>query len=234
MQKTYQVDTFQQNLMKTLQIAPPPWALEGSGYIFLFKFPKKFVLENAFLADYQLTNFWGGFGTLMLVDYQKSGVGAYRELLFVPGMFNFQGKKVFSISKIYVSSENSVYNGIENWGIPKELADFEVQKINENEEIIEVKIAEKTFFKVHLKKRKFYFPITTKLFPLKLAQRLRQDLLLTTSPANGKATFAKLLDCQADSQYFPDVSTLKPIAILAVKDFKMTFPKAEVLENYFG
>jgi hypothetical protein len=224
---------FHQNLPNPTKVSPPPWNLKGNGYIFLFKFSKKFVEENAFLADYQRENFWGGFGTMMLVDYETSGVGAYRELLFVPGMFNFNKKKIFSISKIYVSTYDSVWNGIQNWGIPKELADFDITKIAENEEIIEVKIGAKTIFKVHLKKRKFYFPISTKFFPLKLAQRQGNDLLLTNSPANGKATFAQLLDVQVDSNYFPDISQVKPIAILAVKDFKMMFPLAEVLKGYF-
>lgn len=214
--------------------APPPWKLKGNGYIFLYHFPKSFVEKFGFLADYQANRFNGDFvGTVMLVDYATSAVGPYHELLFVPGRLSFDKKKIFSISKIYVSSQESVENGIANWGIPKELANFKITKLSEKEEVIEVMIAEKTFFKVHLHKRSFKFPITTKFFPLKLAQKLGNDLLITNSPAKGKASFAKLLNIEVDSSQFPPISQLKPLSILAVSDFEMEFPHPEITRNYF-
>ncbi len=216
---------FDSNLLpKPNKIVAPPWDLKGNGYIFIFKFPKSFVEKKGFLADYQAEKFKGYFGTVMLVDYAESGVGPYKELLFVPGMFDLGGKTIYSISKIYVSSYDSVWNGIENWGIPKELADFKVNNLNENEDIFEVSIEGKVFFKAHLKKQNFYFPITTKFFPLKLAQRLRDKLLITSSPAKGKATFAKLKQIEVNPKFFPDISQVKPLLVLAVKDFKMQFP----------
>jgi len=218
------------------QMAPPPWNLEGNGYIFLFHFPKAFVEEQGFLDAYQYDTFKSGLvGTVMLVDYSTSAVGPYKELLFVPGRFNFKKAPNFtwSVSKIYVSSYDSVWNGRENWGIPKELADFKIHKINKSEEIIEVKIGDEVFFRVHLKKRKFTLSISTRFFPLRLAQKLRGDLIITNSKANGKASFAKLLDIQVNSQYFPNVSKAKLLAILAVKDFKMTFPIPKILTDYF-
>jgi hypothetical protein len=214
--------------------APPPWTLKGNGYIFIYHFPKEFVNKFGYLADYQQDSFNGDFvGTVMLVDYETSAVGPYQELLFIPGRLNFNKKKLFSISKIYVSSQDSVWNGNENWGIPKELADFKITKINGKEEIVEVMIDGKTFFKVHLSKRSFSFPITTKFFPLKLAQKRRNDLLITNSPAKGKASFAKILDIEVNSAFFPPISQLKPLSILAVKDFEMTFPEPMVLKDYF-
>ncbi|MFN3850708.1 MAG: hypothetical protein ACK4NY_14840 [Spirosomataceae bacterium] len=221
-------------LPKPEKTVTPPWNLKGNGYIFIYKFPREFVEKFGFLSDYQAESFDGFFGTVMLVDYAESGVGPYRELLFVPGMFNLNNKKIYSISKIYVSSYDSVWNGIENWGIPKELADFEVKKVNQDEEIFEVSNNRKTFFKVHLRKRNFYFPISTKFFPLKLAQKLRKDLLITNSPANGKATLAKVIDIEVDSQFFPDISLAKPLLVLAVKDFKMKFPIPKIIKNYFA
>lgn len=214
--------------------APPPWKLKGNGYIFLYHFPKSFVEKFGFLADYQADRYDGDFvGTVMLVDYATSAVGPYHELLFVPGRLDFDKKKIFSISKIYVSSQDSVENGIANWGIPKELADFKITKLSEKEELIEVIIAEKTFFKVHLQKHSFKFPITTKFFPLKLAQKLGNDLLITNSPAKGKASFAKLLNIEVDSSLFPPISQLKPLSILAVSRFEMEFPRPKIISNYF-
>ena len=105
-------------------IAPAPWQLTGNAYIMVYKFSKEFVEEQGFLEDWQKDAFEGYLGTVMLVNYETSGVGPYFELLFIPGMFDFEGKNYFSISKIYVSSDDSVYNGIKNWGIPKEQAEY--------------------------------------------------------------------------------------------------------------
>lgn len=220
------------------QIAPPPWELAGDGYVFLFRFSKAFVQEQGFLEDYQHSAYQHGLlglGTVMLVDYKTSDVGPYRELLFVPGKFRFNNapRGTWGISKIYVSSYNSVWNGKENWGIPKELAEFNIRQINKREEQIEVKSGNEVFFKARLKKRRFSFPVSTKLFPLKLAQKLREDLVITSLSANGRASFAKLLDIQINSLYFPDFSKAKLIAILSVQDFKMTFPLPKVLNDYF-
>jgi hypothetical protein len=146
---------------------------------------------------------------------------------------NFDKKKVFSISKIYVSSQDSVENGIANWGIPKELADFSITKPTVKETIVEVLIEGKTFFKVHLRDGSFKFPISTQFFPLKLAQKLGDDLLITNSPAKGKATFAKLLNIEINDAHFPPISQLKPLSILAVSDFEMEFPEPVILSNYF-
>ncbi|NOS55010.1 MAG: hypothetical protein HOP37_01990, partial [Cyclobacteriaceae bacterium] len=118
-----------------IRIASAPWKLTGSGYILLYRFPKAFVAEHGFLVDFQKEKFVSGWGAVMLVDYKTSPVGPYRELLFIPGIFSFNKKKVFSISKIYVSTQNSVINGIENWGIPKELADFRWSKERSSEHI---------------------------------------------------------------------------------------------------
>jgi hypothetical protein len=220
------------------QIAPPPWNLTGNGYVFLFRFSRAFVQEEGFLEEYQRTTYQRGFlglGAVMLVDYKTSDVGPYRELLFVPGKFRFNGAPdgTWGISKIYVSSYNSVWNGKENWGIPKESAEFKVQKINEREEQIEVKSGNVIFFKARLKKSRFSFPVTTRLFPLKLAQKLREDLIVTDLSANGKASIAKLLDIQINSLYFPDISKAKLIATLGVQDFKMIFPVPMVFNDYF-
>ena len=214
--------------------APPPWKLKGNGYIFLYHFPKSFVEKFGFLSEYQSNRFDGDFvGTVMLVDYETSAVGPYHELLFVPGRLDFDKKKVFSISKIYVSSQDSVENGIANWGIPKELADFSIIKLTAKEKIVEVLIEGKIFFKAHLRDGSFKFPISTKFFPLKLAQKLGDDLLITNSPAKGKASFAKLLNIRVDSSHFPPISQLTPLSVLAVSDFEMEFPKPLILTNYF-
>jgi Acetoacetate decarboxylase (ADC) len=218
---------------ENINIAPAPWHLTGNAYIMVYKFSKRFVEEYGFLTDYQQDRFLGYVGTVMLVDYKTSGVGAYRELLFIPGMFTFDWKKVFSISKIYVSSHDSVYNGIENWGIPKEYADFDWLQNTDGSEDISAKIDGKEFFKANFKKGFISFPLTTKIFPLNVVQKLRKDLIITNPTAKGKATLSSMKSVKVDKNFFPDLSKATPFLTMKVKDFEMTFNVPVVKENYF-
>jgi len=115
--------------MQLTQIAPAPWSLTGRGFVLLYYFPAAFNQQFGFMADYQQAGYKGGLGAVMLVDYNSSDVGPYYELLFIPGLFYLGGKLTFSISKIYVSSYDSLWNGRENWAIPKELAQFKVSEL---------------------------------------------------------------------------------------------------------
>jgi hypothetical protein len=216
-----------------IHIAPAPWHLTGNAYIMVYRFSKKFIEENGFLADFQLDRFLGYVGTVMLVDYQTSGVGPYRELLFIPGMFTFNWQKMFSISKIYVSSEDSVYNGIQNWGIPKEYADFEWVQ-NGDAEHISVKLNDQVFFQATFKKKFISFPLTTSLFPLAVAQKLQRDLIITNPTAKGKATFAKMTQVSVNKQFFPDLSKATPLTTLKVQNFEMNFNVPIIKKDYFA
>src|SRR6187549_840298 len=118
--------------------APAPWTLTGDGYIFVYKFSQDFVRSQGLIPPFLQGAYRGGFGAVMLVDYHTSGVGAYRELLFIPGVFEVNGKNYYSITKIYVSTMASVVNGQENWGIPKEVADFDIQRLDDSSERITV------------------------------------------------------------------------------------------------
>jgi len=219
--------------IQEVKIAPAPWNLTGDAYIMVYKFSKGFVQEYGFLADYQQDRFLGYVGTVMLVDYKTSGVGPYRELLFIPGMFTFDWKKMFSISKIYVSSRESVYNGIENWGIPKEYADFDWQTNMDRTEDISVKIDGKEFFRTTIKKGFLSFPLTSSILPLTVVQKLRKDLIITNPTARGKATLASIKSIEVDSIFFPDLSKVSPLLTMKVKNFEMNFNVPLVKKDYF-
>ena len=175
------------------------------------------------MAQYQQDSYRGYVGSVMLVDYQTSPVGPYRELLFIPGLFDMAGRKTFSISKIYVSSHDSVWNGIQNWGIPKEYADFEVTRLDAKTERVEVSMNGKTFFSAQLKSKSFHFPIITSLFPFRITQLLGSDLVLTNPSASGRACFVSCQNLKTNPDFFPDFSHLKPLSVLKIKNFKMHF-----------
>ncbi|MFN8354833.1 MAG: acetoacetate decarboxylase family protein [Spirosomataceae bacterium] len=218
--------------MQPTQITPAPWSLTGNGYIFLYRFSSEFAEKHGFLADYQQKRFKGIIGTVMLVNYETSGVGPYQELLFIPGLFDFGGKNAFSISKIYVSTYNSVWNGINNWGIPKELADFE-WKSNGPYDDITVRLGDTEIFSAQLKKVGWQFPLTTALTPVTVAQAHAQDLICTKPTAQGKGQWTRLLHLNANPSYFPNLTLAKPLAVIAANRFRMTFPVPVIEQDFF-
>lgn len=196
----------------------------------LYHFPRTFNEQYGFMQPYQQAAYRGWVGAVMLVDYATSGVGAYQELLYIPGCFKLDGKWVFSISKIYVSTYDSVWNGIENWGIPKELADFAVQKDSTGIRRFSVSQTGVPFFSAELKPWSFALPVSSSLLPpLRIVQERRNALLLTQPQASGKAQLATLKSVQADAAYFPPLQHLKPLLVSSIPRFTMTFPLPKLL-----
>ncbi len=210
--------------------APPPWTLTGNGLIFLAHFPEKFVRAHGFLEPYQQTAYRGWVGTVILADYHTSNVGPYQELLFIPGLFRFGQTTAFSISKIYVSTQESVTNGRSNWGIPKEQADFKFDRDASGRQEISVGRDGQAFFSVQANAWGPRIPITTTLLPgFRVAQEplppsKAGQLLLTAPVASGSARLTTLTNLTIDTAFFPDLGRISPLVALTIADFKMTFP----------
>jgi hypothetical protein len=215
----------------TVKKYPAPWNLKGNGYIFAYKFPKKRSSEQFFHADFLDDPAFSGFGTVMLVDYHESTAGPYRELLFVPGRFNYKGKKLYSITKIYVSTMESVVNGRENWGIPKELADFTITPAGWRKERIIVEKDGELIMDVTLRKFGLPYFVSTRLFPLPLVQKLNKKIYFTKFNGRGKGllTFAKSIT--VNSKLFPDITRNRPLFIKRVENFKIEFPVSTIIEE---
>jgi hypothetical protein len=218
--------------------APPPWTLTGSGVIMVAHFSESFVRAHGFLEPYQQQAYRGWIGTVMAVNYTTSPVGPYQELLFIPGLFRFGTHTSFSIAKIYVSTRESVWNGRQNWGIPKELASFSFDTHSDGSQSIRVYYEGHPLLSLRAKPWSFRFPITTAVIPgFRVIQRqltgetasaLPSDGLLLTRPsATGSARLATLSGLTVDPVRFPDLNLVKPLAVFAVDNFQMTFPRAE-------
>ncbi|KAG7087665.1 hypothetical protein E1B28_013613 [Marasmius oreades] len=115
-------------------VAPAPWLLDvAEGYVFVLPT----ILSSAFLppgtadplekdAETSTGAMVPDIGALMLVRYSSSPVGPYDELIYIPGRWAYSsGRSGLRITRIYVSSNASVYNGRRNWNIPKHLATFD-------------------------------------------------------------------------------------------------------------
>ncbi|MCP4134219.1 MAG: acetoacetate decarboxylase family protein [bacterium] len=205
---------------------PAPWTLHGKGYMFVYKFKKDLYGKDYYTDTWGSNAPFSGFGTMMLVDYRDSDAGPYGELLFSPGRFRYEGKRFHSVTKIYVSSMVSVLNGRENWGIPKEQADFSFTELKGSRERITVAKDGVVFFDAVIRKRGPRFPITTKVVPLPLVQFLDNKSFITRFFGKGKGRFAKIESMEINNSFFPDISENKPMTSIGVEDFEITFPVA--------
>jgi hypothetical protein len=211
---------------------PPPWRLTGRGYIILYRFPKAFTMAQGRIPIFLNTSLTGGLGAVMLVDYTESNVGPYGELLFIPGRFHFRGKKLHCITKIYVSTRESVENGWENWAIPKELADFHFTlptHTKRTEKIIVAKDNE-PIIDVVIKHGRLPFPIHTKLIPFPLLQEKNGKLYYTCFTGKGIARFARIEAVSVNPGLFPDIAPFRPFMAVRIDNFAITFPPPHIMD----
>ncbi len=209
---------------------PAPWHLRGKGYIMVFRFSREFVQQNSFLPEAWMPWYKGGLGSVMLVDYQESEAGPYKELLFIPGRFSFWGQKHYTISKIYVSTASSVQNGRANWAIPKELADFDWQGSANNEQIT-VKSQGAKVMEIALRAKGPKFPINTRVFPLSIGQEEDGRTLITRPYGRGWGRIASVNTLSVNRAYFPDISGIKPLIAFRVDLFQMVFPASKQIQG---
>jgi hypothetical protein len=168
----------------------------------------------------------------MLVDYAQSNCGAYHELLFVPGQFASPQGKFWSISRIYVSSQTSVDNGIANWGIPKEFAEFSWQRQGRLERVGVGNFAEFVFSSSGIG-----LPIGLNSLPAPWRTLLHPELtgrsllpadcgknLLTTLSGQGTMRPARLHSARAEAAHFPDLEHLRPVSAVLAEPFNLIFP----------
>jgi hypothetical protein len=218
--------------LTTNTAAPAPWRLHGDGYVFLYQFNAEWVAAQGFVPEPLRPQFRGGIGALMLVRYRETPVGPYDELLFIPGLFEIDGAQYHSITKIYVSTQTSVVNGQNNWGVPKERADFTFKWLDDVSERVNVTlpdgeaIAEFTV----INEGGFRIPINTQLLPLKpvLGQQWDGQLFITSPFSKGTIQFATLQHTRINAAHFPSLGHLSPMVGSRATDFELHFPPATI------
>lgn len=218
---------------KQVTHVPAPWQLHGDGYILLYRFPRSFVLENGFLPPALANSYVGGPGAVMLVNYQHSDAGPYRELLFTPGQFQVNGRRFYSITKIYVSSWESVINGRRNWGIPKEFADFEVTQPEPDTERLQISLTGQVFADFTFKTGTWGLPVNTSIVPPALRTILEPwdgKTYLTAPNGRGRIQAASLQQAHCDQSFFPAVGQFHPLMCVRASGFDLQFPLAEIAE----
>jgi hypothetical protein len=209
---------------------PPPWHLKGKGFIIPFLGKENILLEKGFISEEDKEFFRGGLGAVMLVNYESSNVGPYYELLFIPGDFSYdvsgKSKLYKRITKIFVSSLISIQEGRLNWAIPKEFANF---KWNTNGNNTEISVSTKDgeiFLEAEFTKKYFYFPLTTKIYPVSLLQKTEAGKLISTKfSGSGKGKFAAINKWSVNEKYFVDINKVAKFSIgLSADEFNIVFP----------
>lgn len=175
-----------------------------------------------FLPESLKSNFSGGLGYVMLVNYTESPVGPYKELLVIPGKFKTPLGSKQTISKIYVDSGKSLNSGRANWGIPKELAQFDWFQDRKTTRI-SVRKNEEAFFEIEVSKQPIKFPITTSLLPIRLYQELNGTTYQVNPTGRGIGQLVKASIGDINPKFFPDVRGAKCLAV-SVNPFWMKFP----------
>lgn len=208
-------------LARNLPVAPAPWNLKGIGIILIYKFSKAWVENHGLLPEYLQGKFKGGLGYLMLVNYTESPVGPYKELLLIPGKFSPSGKQ--SISKIYVSSEASTFNGRANWGIPKDTLPFSWET-KDGVEKIQLHSEDKVVFDCEIRSGGIPFPVSTALLPIDLYQRWEGQDFYTKPAGKGWGKLAKVKIMHSDPAFFPAMDQVKPLLAVKVDPFYINFP----------
>ena len=212
--------------------APAPWRLAGDGWILLLELPEAVRHDPRHLPPELRDCPLGGPAIVMFVDYADSPAGPYRELLYIPGRFTLpEGGHAWSVTRIYVSTWESVVNGRRNWGIPKDRADFARAPAG-GEERVEASVAGRRVAALSLAARGPRLPTHAGLLPAALRRLVqfhggqRFDL---APGARGSVRLARVSAMHSDAELFPALERARVRLALKAERFALTFPVAEIV-----
>lgn len=212
--------------------APAPWTLRGRAYILVVKMPEQALANCAFTPTTLRKSRHSPLSLAMLVDYESSPAGPYQELLFIPGTFDFNGERHPSISRIFVSTMDSVFNGRRNWGIPKDRCDFRISWQEDGVDQAKLTADDGSHIaSLLLAARGPSLPMPGHWLPagLRTLSQLWEGKQYTLAPsARGRIRRARLLDWHFDAAHFPDLAHGRCVAAFQIPSFEMIFPEPTV------
>ncbi|KAI1122389.1 hypothetical protein F5Y10DRAFT_287226 [Nemania abortiva] len=134
--------------------APAPWKLKATVYIVGFYSKAGQLPDHAYSPLERDSPYAsaaasgehkGGTAWFQVIRYTESPVGPYDELIVCPGHFSYDveegGKRTktnLRISRIYVSQKYTCWNGRTNWNVPKHLARFEFDDLDDGTTVVRV------------------------------------------------------------------------------------------------
>lgn len=207
---------------------PPPWTLRGDGYMLFYLLPPEQTRDDTFapleLAGRQV----GRITIVILVDYRESNAGAYREIFIAPGAFRFFDDRVYrSVTKIYVETQASVVGGRQNWGIPKELAAFEIRAEGPGVETYVASSGGSPFAEMTLRSHAPGLPAAPWMLPLtfrRFAQVLDGRSCAFDFSMSGTARRVSVVSARFDPTRFPDLNRGRFLAGARMSHLAMNMP----------
>lgn len=212
---------------------PAPWDLRGHAWMVALRLPKDDPARTAFVPPGLQGSVKAGLSVLMCVVYDEAPCGPYRELLFIPGTMNFGDARYPSISRILVSTWDSVVNGRANWGIPKDRANFEWARTPDGDRWQVTSDGREVCAMEFTAPAGVRLPLRTTWMPGRLgtlAQRMDGRTYYCQPRATGSLRLCRLRQWHFDAALFPDLSRATVLAALRIEDFRMTFPLARVVD----
>ena len=209
--------------------APAPWRLTGDGWILLLQLPQAVQRDPRHLPPELRDCPLGGPAIVMFVDYAASPAGPYRELLYIPGRFTLaDGRHAWSVTRIYVSTWESVVNGRRNWGIPKDRADFSRESADGLEQL-RVSVDGHPVAELELRARGPRLPARAGLLPAALRRLVQYHAgrRFELSPgARGGVRLARATRLASDPELFPALTQARVRMALKAERFTLEFPLA--------
>jgi acetoacetate decarboxylase len=207
---------------------PAPWTLRGEAHVLLLNQPRQ---GRGVLAP-GVTLRRGGLGVLALARYAESNVGAYDELLWlVPWGLQVDGRRLHHVPRIYVSTEASRSNGRSNWGIPKELAVFDVQRLSPNAQLFHVTAAAGVVARFVVESGRRAVGVGSGLLPAGVRRlgQVDEGRLFELAPSvRAHASTARFADLYADPQLLSDVRGARWQRAFSLRNVELLFPVPRV------
>lgn len=217
--------------LPVVPLRPAPWQLQASAYVFAVQMPEEVLDHAAFVPSELVPRRKNRISVVLLVDYAQAEVGPYQELLIAPAAFAHAQGTYPSITRIYVSSYESVVNGRNNWGIPKDRAEFERTPLSGGVETVRVSRDGHAFAELVLHPYGPTLPVRSWLLPRSLrtlVQHWHGSSYRFTLSANGKARMASVERWSFDPNYFPDLARGRVLTGAYLPSFEMLFPVPEI------
>jgi hypothetical protein len=209
--------------------APAPWALRGDGWILLLRLPEAVRRDPRHLPPELRDRPLSGPSVVMFVDYAESPAGPYRELLYIPGRFELgDGRRAWSVTRIYVSTWESVVNGRLNWGIPKDRADFHREPLGRGERL-SVAVDGQAAATLELVPRGPALPFHAALLPrgLRTLVQYHAGRRFELAPgARGRTALGQVQRLASDGTLFPALAAARVLLALRAPRFTLEFPVA--------
>jgi hypothetical protein len=134
-------------------------------------------------------------------------------------------RRYFSISRIFVSSWESVVGGRANWGIPKDRADFHIEQRPEGEDVLSVSVDGETACEMVARPGLFRWPwVNNRFFPITLMQQWEGQSFFISLRMRTAIEWLSVKSLTCNPALMPDVSDIQPIGALKLDRFRITFP----------